>query len=194
MWGTSHQIAMAALAIDITLQQRNGGRIVMDFDDLSERDDVVTTEVPVEAVGFVLGGKGATLRALETKFKTFMFFDNEKKRENCKRLYIVATTRDSREGALKEVEEVVRFKITGESTRGGPGGPGGGRYRGGGGYRDRSPPRRGYSRSPPRRDRHDDRGRYDDRAPRREEPRRDYRDEPRREEPRRDERRDERRY
>lgn len=121
---------MAALAIDITLQQRNGGRVVMDFEDLEQRDDVVTTEVPTEAVGFVLGAKGATLRNLETRFKTFMFFDNDRKRDNCKRLYIVATHRDARDNALREVEEVVRFKVTGQSTRGGGGGRDDG-YRGG---------------------------------------------------------------
>ncbi|KAI9330962.1 hypothetical protein BDR26DRAFT_899551 [Obelidium mucronatum] len=87
-----------------------------------------------------------------------------------------------------------------DCREGGDGGRGGGgdRYGGGGrgGYRDRSPPRRRYSRSPPRRrydDRRDDRddrrgGRDDrDRSP----PRRDERDRspPRRDEPvRRDDR------
>ena len=42
------------------------------------RTDVETLDVEQEAVGFLLGAKGATLRGLETKHKTFMFFDNEK--------------------------------------------------------------------------------------------------------------------
>ena len=40
--------------------------------------DAVTIDVPEQAVGFVLGARGATLRELETKFHTFMFFDNDR--------------------------------------------------------------------------------------------------------------------
>jgi hypothetical protein len=39
---------------------------------------VTTLDVEQEAVGFLLGAKGATLRGLETKHRTFMFFDNER--------------------------------------------------------------------------------------------------------------------
>jgi len=134
---------MSLVLCALALQQRNGGRVQMDFEELEAREDVYTTEVPMEAVGFVLGAKGATLRSLETRFKTFMFFDNDKKRDDCKRLYIIAIEKRGRDDALKEVEDVVRFKVTGQSSRGGRGGGGG--YRGGGG---RSPPRRrSYSRS-----------------------------------------------
>jgi len=158
MWGTKQQVELATLAIDITLAQRNGGRIDIDFSELEERHDAISTEVPMDAVGFVLGAKGNTLRTLETRFKTFMFFDNDKVRDNkdgkrSKRLYIISSKEEHREAALREVEDVVRFHATRESHRGGKGGYGGGGGGYGGGYDRRSPPRRrrSYSRSPPRR-------------------------------------------
>jgi len=162
MWGTPSQIELTTLSIDITLQQRNGGKIRMDFTDLEEREDISTTEVPLDCVGFVLGAKGATLRTLETRFKTFMFFDNERVRNGHKRLYIVSPNRECREAAIKETDDVVRYKVTGESRW--QGGRGGGRGRSPPRYRQRSysrsrSPRRSYSprrrsysrsRSPPR--------------------------------------------
>lgn len=66
-----------------------------------------------------------------------MFFDNDRIRQcksgPCKRLYVIGQ-RDAREQVLDEAEDVVRFKMTGEShgrpfDRAGP--PGGG---GGGGH------------------------------------------------------------
>ena len=102
---------LAKLAIAITLQQRNGGKVEVDFDDLEEREDVSTFDVPKETVGFLLGAKGAqlrprarervrrsrpacrswcrslfcppgsTLRAMETKHRVFMFFNNDRMRQ-----------------------------------------------------------------------------------------------------------------
>lgn len=43
-----------------------------------DKTEVTTLDVEQEAVGFLLGAKGATLRGLETKHRTFMFFDNER--------------------------------------------------------------------------------------------------------------------
>lgn len=156
MWGGEYQVELANLAIDITLQQRNGGKVRVSFADLEARADVVHSDVPLDAVGFVLGNKGLTLRTMETRFKTFMFFDNDKVRDHTKRLYIISPYRVRREGALKEAEDVVRYKLTGESRWQSGGGGGGGR-RGGGGppprrrsysrSRSRSPPRRRRSRS-----------------------------------------------
>ena len=75
--GTVRQRALARLAVDITLQQRNGGRVRTSFEGLECRPDTVTIDVPVLSVGFVLGTKGATLREMETRRRTFMFFDND---------------------------------------------------------------------------------------------------------------------
>ena len=121
--GTPEERELASLAISITLQQRDGGKVDVDFSSLEDRDDVSSLDVPVKTVGFLLGAKGtswrcsllvcsptpaapppartlshtvsprstshrvrqrpagATLRAMESKHKVFMFFDNERLRE-----------------------------------------------------------------------------------------------------------------
>jgi len=74
-------VAMSAsgqrLHEDLTLMQRGGGRLETDFRALERRSDAVTADVPRACVGFVLGAKGATLRDMETRHRTFMFFNNE---------------------------------------------------------------------------------------------------------------------
>eukprot|EP00315_Gephyrocapsa_oceanica_P012683 CAMPEP_0185284340 /NCGR_PEP_ID=MMETSP1363-20130426/1026_1 /TAXON_ID=38817 /ORGANISM="Gephyrocapsa oceanica, Strain RCC1303" /LENGTH=392 /DNA_ID=CAMNT_0027880049 /DNA_START=63 /DNA_END=1239 /DNA_ORIENTATION=- len=136
LMGTDDALERARLAIKITLQQRNGGRIDIDFQDMEDRKDVETLDVPVPAVGFLLGSKGATLRKMEEKHRVFMFFDNDRKRDGkhgpSKRLYIVGPDR-ARDSALEESEEVVNYKMgTGGGRRpaivdnrdqGGRGGP-----------------------------------------------------------------------
>ena len=79
--GSNEERSLAKLAISITLQQRNGGQVTTDFDDLEEREDVSTFDVPKETVGFLLGAKGSTLRQMETNHKVFMFFNNDKIRQ-----------------------------------------------------------------------------------------------------------------
>ena len=56
--GLEEERSLAKLAINITLQQRNGGSVETDFADLEERSDVSTFDVPKETVGFLLGAKG----------------------------------------------------------------------------------------------------------------------------------------
>jgi len=118
--GTAEQRELAKLAIQVTLQQRNGGAVSIDFEELEQRTDVSTFDVPKETVGFLLGAKGHTLRAMETEHKVFMFFNNDRLRQGthgpCKRLYVIGTL-TAREAALDEAEDVVRFKLTGESKR-----------------------------------------------------------------------------
>jgi len=93
--GSEEARKLATLAINITLQQRNGGRIDVNFAELEDRTDVSTFDVPKETVGFLLGSKGGTLRKMETDHKTFMFFDNDRVRRgahgDCKRLYVIGT-------------------------------------------------------------------------------------------------------
>ena len=119
----------------MTLQQRQGGSVKMDFDAIEDRADVSTFDVPRETIGFLLGKSGITLRGMENKYSVFMFLDNDRQREGkhgpCKRLYVVGNGND-REAALDEAEEIVRFKLTGQSSgRGGPprGPPPGAAYR-----------------------------------------------------------------
>ena len=79
--GTPEERALAKLSISITLQQRNGGQVTTDFEELEERTDVSTFDVPKETVGFLLGAKGATLRQMETNHRVFMFFNNDRVRQ-----------------------------------------------------------------------------------------------------------------
>ena len=79
--GTAEERSLAKLAISITLQQRNGGAVTTNFDELEDRTDVSTFDVPKETVGFLLGAKGQTLRAMETNHKVFMFFNNDQIRQ-----------------------------------------------------------------------------------------------------------------
>ena len=107
--GTDEQRALVKLAINITLQQREGGAITVNFDTVEDRPDVSTMDVPVPTVGFLLGSKGSTLRDIETRHHTFMFFDNERIREGkagaCKRLYVIGRDHD-RQSALDEAEDI----------------------------------------------------------------------------------------
>jgi len=79
--GTVEERALAKLAISITLQQRNGGQVTTNFEELEDRTDVSTFDVPKETVGFLLGAKGQTLRQMETNHKVFMFFNNDQVRQ-----------------------------------------------------------------------------------------------------------------
>jgi hypothetical protein len=52
--GTQEERELARLCVDITLQQRNNGRVQVDIDKLEARHDVSFVDVPKDAVGFVL--------------------------------------------------------------------------------------------------------------------------------------------
>ena len=79
--GNPTERELAKLAISITLQQRNGGQVTTDFEELEDREDVSTFDVPQETVGFLLGAKGSTLRQMETNHRVFMFFNNDHVRQ-----------------------------------------------------------------------------------------------------------------
>jgi len=102
--GSPEERELATLAIRITLQQRNGGKVDVDFDELEDRRDVSTLDVPQKTVGFLLGAKGATLRKMESEHRVFMFFDNDNVRSGkhgpSKRLYVIGTGA-SRDSALE---------------------------------------------------------------------------------------------
>jgi hypothetical protein len=159
--GTEQQRALAKLSISITLQQRDHGTVTVNFDDLEQRSDVSTFDVPKETVGFLLGAKGSTLRQLETDHKVFMFFNNERIREGksgpCKRLYVIGGE-EERRNALDEAEDVVRYKLTGTSMR-----PRSGRGGGAPSWHDAPPPPRHDDRFDDRYDRGPPPPRFDDR-------------------------------
>ena len=60
------------------------------------------------------GAKGATLRGFETKYHTFMFFD-ESVREGKRRLYVLGPG-DGRKSALGECESAVAYKMSGNGS------------------------------------------------------------------------------
>jgi hypothetical protein len=70
--GTEKQRELARLSIKVTLMQRSNSKLIVDFAHLSQADFCACIDVPREAVGFVMGSKGATLRELESRYRTFM--------------------------------------------------------------------------------------------------------------------------
>ena len=52
--GTPEERELARLCVDITLQQRNNGRVQVDIEKLEARHDTSWLDVPKDAVGFVL--------------------------------------------------------------------------------------------------------------------------------------------
>ncbi|KAJ1471244.1 hypothetical protein T484DRAFT_1844927 [Baffinella frigidus] len=123
--GGDDERRLARMCIEITLQQRNNGKVHVDLAALEKRNDLTTIDVPQSCVGFVLGARGATLREFETRFRTFMFFDNETIHGDKKRLYILGQQdfdtkrlyilgrQEAREKALRECEHAVEIKMTG---------------------------------------------------------------------------------
>jgi len=112
--GTPDERKLARLCIDITLQQRNNGKVNISEQELLAAGNVSTLDVDTDAVGFVLGAKGATLRQFETQFRTFMFFDNDCLPDTKqKRLYILGTE-SNRTQALAECQNAVEYKMSGK--------------------------------------------------------------------------------
>jgi hypothetical protein len=52
--GTQQERELARLCVDITLQQRNNGKVQVDVDKLQARPDLCFLDVPKDAVGFIL--------------------------------------------------------------------------------------------------------------------------------------------
>ena len=52
--GTQEERELARLCVDITLQQRNNGKVQVDVDKLQARPDLCFLDVPKDAVGFIL--------------------------------------------------------------------------------------------------------------------------------------------
>jgi hypothetical protein len=149
--GNDDQRRMAKLCIDITLQQRNNGKVKVDLEKLKELGEVTQFDVDHCAVGFVLGAKGATLRQFEKMHRTFMFFDNTMSEDKKKKLFILGS-KENRDRALRECQNAVAYKLSGNGAQ-----VSSWRERDGGPRYDVN-----YRRSPPR-DRYRDEHRRDDR-------------------------------
>jgi len=119
VYGTSEERKMGMFFIEVTLQQRNR-KMTLDFDELARRDNCETLDVPTECVGFVLGNRGATLRAFEDQSSAYMVFDNDRLRDGKKRLYVLGH-RKARTKALALVEEAVQFRLRKDRDGGGGG-------------------------------------------------------------------------
>jgi rRNA processing protein Krr1/Pno1 len=52
--GTQEERELARLCVDITLQQRNNGKVQVDIEKLESRTDCTFLDVPKDAVGFIL--------------------------------------------------------------------------------------------------------------------------------------------
>jgi len=139
VYGSPEERKMGMFFIEVTLQQRNR-KMTLDFEELARRENCETLDVPTECVGFVLGNRGATLRAFEDQSSAYMVFDNDRTRDGKKRLYVLGPRR-ARAKARALVEEAVQFRLRKDRDGGGRGG-GGGRNRSRSRSRSRSPKRR----------------------------------------------------
>ena len=175
--GTMEERVRARTYLKWLLKQRAGSVYV---DDLKERDDVTIVPVPREAIGYVTGNRGSSLRQVEEDSGTFCFVEGG--RGESEQLLIFGHKKVDRETAERLVNGLINEKMNDGGGYGGGGGKGGGGYRGGGGdrYDDRGGGG-GYGggkggggyrgggggdRGGGGRDRYDDRGgggRYDDR-------------------------------
>ena len=77
--GTQEERELARLCVDITLQQRNNGKVQVDIEKLESRTDCCFLDVPKDAVGFILvrvwfSLSAATNRILHSYFALIILF------------------------------------------------------------------------------------------------------------------------
>jgi hypothetical protein len=115
------------------LEQRRGAVQIPSRD----RDDLTVVEVPREAVGFLTGHKGESLREIERQSGTFCFADGEKGRATgagqFEHLLIFGASYEGRKLAKRIVEDKIQESQYRDRTRDARGGGGGGGGYGGGG-------------------------------------------------------------
>ena len=175
--GTIEERTRARTYLKWLLKQRSGSVYV---EDLKERTDVTIVPVPREAIGYVTGNRGSSLRQVEEDSGTFCFVEGG--RGESEQLLIFGHNKPDRELAERLVNGLINEKMRGDGRRFDDRGGGGydDRDRGRGGYEDRRPDdrgggSRGYDRREDR-DRGRDYDRRDDRDRGRDYDRRDDRD------------------
>ena len=141
--GTIEERTRARTYLKWLLKQRAGSVYV---DDLQERDDVTIVPIPRDAIGYVTGNRGSSLRQVEEDSGTFCFVEGG--RGESEQLLIFGHKKADREVAERLINSLIQEKMR-DGDRGGG---------------DRYDDRRRDDRYDDRRrdDRYDDR-RYDDR-------------------------------
>lgn len=104
--GSTLERDLASLAVKITLQQMEGGVVDIDYEEFesSFEHTIDMIDVPKSNVGYLVGPRGSTMRALEQETKTFMFLKNMKSEclsDTTKRLYIMGSSAARRTAAEK---------------------------------------------------------------------------------------------
>lgn len=150
--GTMEERVRARTYLKWLLKQRHGSVYV---DDLKDRDDVTVVPVPRDAIGYVTGNRGQSLRMVEEESGTFCFVEGG--RGESEQLLIFGSVRADREVAERLINNLVNEKMREDNDR----------RR----YDDRDYGRGGDRYDDRRRD--DSRDRYGDRGDRRREDSRD---------------------
>ena len=111
--GTETNRAKARRYVAWVLRQPEG-KIFCDLGDDVVRENVSVVDVPAEAMAFVVGAKGKTLRSVEEEYGTLMFFGHtEKDQPETSEKLIICGDRENRRGAELKVMSSVETKVEG---------------------------------------------------------------------------------
>jgi len=111
--GTETNRAKARRYVAWVLRQPEG-KIFCDLGDDVVRENVSVVDVPAEAMAFVVGAKGKTLRSVEEEYGTLMFFGHtEKDQPDSSEKLIICGDRENRRGAELKVMSSVETKVQG---------------------------------------------------------------------------------
>jgi len=110
--GTIQERTRARTYLKWLLKQRNGSVYV---EDLKERDDVTIVPVPREAIGYVTGNRGSSLRQVEEDSGTFCFVEGG--RGESEQLLIFGHHKPDREVAERLVNQLINEKMRGDDDR-----------------------------------------------------------------------------
>ena len=111
--GTETNRAKARRYVAWVLRQPEG-KIFCDLGDDVVRENVSVVDVPPEAMAFVVGAKGRTLRNVEEEYGTLMFFGHtEKDQPETSEKLIICGDRENRRGAELKVMSSVETKVEG---------------------------------------------------------------------------------
>mmetsp|Transcript_36642 Transcript_36642/g.118456 ORF Transcript_36642/g.118456 Transcript_36642/m.118456 type:complete len:407 (+) Transcript_36642:50-1270(+) len=110
--GTMEERVRARTYLKWLLKQRHGSVYV---DDLKDRDDVTVVPVPRDAIGYVTGNRGQSLRMVEEESGTFCFVEGG--RGESEQLLIFGSVRADREVAERLINNLVNEKMREDNDR-----------------------------------------------------------------------------
>jgi len=111
--GTETNRAKARRYVAWVLRQPEG-KIFCDLGDDVVRENVSVVDVPGEAMAFVVGARGKTLRSVEEEYGTLMFFGHtEIDQPEASEKLIICGDRENRRGAELKVMSSVETKVQG---------------------------------------------------------------------------------